>query len=48
MEEAGEYEALKLIGNSLGEAWEVLGLSFFSASSMDKRMKNEMQSIQLD
>ncbi|KAG6605382.1 Telomeric repeat-binding factor 1, partial [Cucurbita argyrosperma subsp. sororia] len=44
------YEALKLIGDYLGEAWGVLGPSFLelSASLMDNRTRNEMQSVQLE
>lgn len=44
------YEALKLIGDYLGEAWGVLGPSFLelSASLMDNRTRNEMPSVQLE
>lgn len=44
------YDALKLTTDYLGEAWAVLGPSFLqlSASLMDNRTVNEMQSVQLE
>ncbi|KGN46758.1 uncharacterized protein LOC101205896 isoform X2 [Cucumis sativus] len=44
------YDALKLTRDYLTEAWAVIGPSFIqlSASLMDKRVVNEMQSIQLE
>ncbi|XP_022986836.1 telomeric repeat-binding factor 2-like isoform X2 [Cucurbita maxima] len=44
------YDALKLIGDYLGESWAAIGPSFLqlSASLVDKKMRNEMHSIQLE
>uniref|UniRef100_A0A9I9E0M6 Telomeric repeat-binding factor 2-like n=1 Tax=Cucumis melo TaxID=3656 RepID=A0A9I9E0M6_CUCME len=44
------YDALKLTRDYLTEAWAVIGPSFIqlSASLMDKRVVNEMQSTQLE
>ncbi|XP_038901324.1 uncharacterized protein LOC120088243 [Benincasa hispida] len=44
------YDALKLTGDYLSEAWAVMGSSFIElcASLMDKRMVNEMQPSQLE
>ncbi|XP_023512217.1 uncharacterized protein LOC111777011 isoform X1 [Cucurbita pepo subsp. pepo] len=44
------YDALKLIGDYLGESWAAMGPSFLqlSASLVDKKMRKEMHSIQLE